>query len=332
MSTAPDILLSVIAPLEPGADTNIEDFVARTADVLRSVVAHHEIILVDDGATDGTAQRIQRLLTEHDFVRFVRLSRHFGEETAIAAGLDAAIGDFVIVMLPQFDPPELIPRFLDRARSEADIVYGVRLHREQEPWWYRLGARAFYWYMNAVLRSGLPENSTQFRCMSRQVVNAITSIRDPDRYLRLLTSYVGFTKVGLPYVPLTASGRAAVRPQGEAVNLAVALIVEHTSQPLRLSCWGAVGVALLYVLGGLVMTGRGLPGADVHVAIAGALLVVTVVLAMLGEYVAILMRRGRARPSYYVREEESSAVMLREPRHNVVHDTLLEESTTPELR
>ena len=124
-------LISVVAPLE--GDTSpeaVEAFVEETVAVLRGVVTHHEIILVDDGAADETVARVRALLERYDFVRFLRLSRHFGEETAITAGLDAAIGDYVIVMLPNMDPPSLIPEFFERARADADIVYGVRMHRK----------------------------------------------------------------------------------------------------------------------------------------------------------------------------------------------------------
>jgi glycosyltransferase involved in cell wall biosynthesis len=186
-------LVSVVAPLEGDTPDVVQAFVEETVAVLRGVVTHYEIILVDDGAAEGTVTRVRALLERYDFVRFLRLSRHFGEETAITAGLDA-VGDYVIVMLPNMDPPALVPEFLDRTMDGTDIVYGIRLHRKAEPFWYRAGARLFYWYINSVVDAGIPEDSTQFRCMSRQVVNAITQIRGPDQYLRLLTSYIGFRK------------------------------------------------------------------------------------------------------------------------------------------
>ena len=137
-----DSLISIVAPLEGDSPDAVEAFVEETVAVLRGLVTHHEIILVDDGAPEATVARVRTLLERYDFVRFLRLSRHFGEETAITAGLDVAIGDYVIVMLPNMDPPSLIPEFLERARGDADIVYGVRLHRKNEPFWYRAGARA----------------------------------------------------------------------------------------------------------------------------------------------------------------------------------------------
>jgi glycosyltransferase involved in cell wall biosynthesis len=298
-------LISIVAPLENDPAAAVEAFVEETVVVLRGLVTHYEIILVDDGAPDETVARVRALLQRYDFVRFLRLSRHFGEETAIGAGLDLAIGDYVIVMLPNMDPPALIPEFFERARGEADIVYGVRMHRQSEPLWYRAGAHVFYWYINSIVRAGIPEDSTQFRCMSRQVVNAIGQIRGPDQYLRLLTSYIGFRKVGLPYAPINRTGAPPIRPKGEAVNLARALVMEHSTHPLRFVIWLGLAVATI----------------DLVWHRNYVFFVLAAMVTLVGEYVGNLSRRLRDRPAYYVREEHTSSVLLREERKNVVANT-----------
>jgi glycosyltransferase involved in cell wall biosynthesis len=303
-------LISIVAPLEGDTTATVVAFVEETVAVLRQLVTHYEIILVDDGVSAEPVAGVRALLERYDFVRFLRLSRHFGEETAIAAGLDVAIGDYVIVMLPNMDPPSLIPEFFERARADTDIVYGVRLHRKSEPFWYRAGARLFYWYINSVVKAGIPNDSTQFRCMSRQVVNAITQIRDPDQYLRLLTSYIGFRKEPLPYSPINRTGEPTVRPKREAVNLARALVMDHTTHPLRTVIWIGVVIALFNAAVVAVQ------GGELHDALA--FLVLSVMLAFVVEYVGGLSRRMRDRPAYYVREEHTSSVLLREERRNVV--------------
>jgi glycosyltransferase involved in cell wall biosynthesis len=303
-------LISVVAPLEGNTTAAVVAFVEETVVALRQLVTHYEIILVDDGVPVETVAGVRALLERYDFVRFLRLSRHFGEETAIAAGLDVAIGDYVIVMLPNMDPPSLIPEFFQRASGEADIVYGVRLHRKTEPFWYRAGARLFYWYINSVVKAGIPNDSTQFRCMSRQVVNAITQIRDPDQYLRMLTSYIGFRKEALPYAPINRTGAPTVRPKGEALNLARALVMDHTTHPLRTVIWTGVVIALFNAI---VVAAQ---GGQLHDALA--FLVLSIMLAFVGEYVGGLSRRMRDRPAYYVREEHTSSVLLKEERRNVV--------------
>jgi glycosyltransferase involved in cell wall biosynthesis len=311
-----ETLVSVIAPLEIETPAVVEAFIEETVATLRGIVTHYEVILVDDGAHDDTVARVRELLGRHDFVRFLRLSRHFGEETAISAGLDVAIGDYVIVMLPNMDPPALIPEFLEATRDGTDIVYGIRLHRKTEPFWYRAGARLFYWYINSVVDAGIPEDSTQFRCMSRQVVNAITQIRGPDQYLRLLTSYIGFRKQGLPYSPINRTGGAIVRPKREAVHLARVLVMDHTTHPLRVVIWTGAILSLLNFGRALLLTAA--DGDWGRVQMAGAFLILVAMLTAIGEYVGGLTMRLRDRPAYYVREEQTSSVLLREERKNVV--------------
>jgi glycosyltransferase involved in cell wall biosynthesis len=334
-----EALISVIAPLEGEGGAAIEAFVEETIGVVRDLVTHYEIILVDDGTSDDTRQRVQAILGRHDFVRFLTLSRHFGEETAIAAGLDAAIGDYVIVMLPNMDPPALIPRFFERVRSNAaDLVYGVRLHRKNEPAWYRLGAAVFYGYVNGVIRAGLPRDSTQFRCMTRQVVNAITRIRDPESYLRVLTSYVGFRKEALPYAPINRNGRATVRPTADAFHLARSLTIDYSTQPLRFVAWLAVLFALVLtgMTGWQLANGRMDPSRAREIdplmfVLSMQFLIVTVVLAAIAAYVASVARRTRGRPAYYVQEEHTSSVLLREERRNVVSETVTQMTQSSQI-
>jgi dolichol-phosphate mannosyltransferase len=330
MAAAAECLISIVAPLENGGGSAIEAFVSEAIEQLRSIAAHYEIILVDDGTHDDTREHVTALLARHDFVRLLRLSRHFGEETAIAAGLDAAIGDYVVVMLPNVDPPALIPKFFERVRSNAaDLVYGVRLHRKNEPLWYRLGAAVFYGYVNGVLKAGLPRDSTQFRCMTRQVVNAITKIRDPEAYLRTLTSYVGFRKEPLAYAPINRSGRATARPAGDAFHLLRTLTIDYSTQPLRFMAWLAVFSAMMFVAltGWQFYAGRNDPARareldPVMFVLSVQFLIVTLVLAIIAAYIASVARRTRTRPAYYVQEEHTSSVLLAESRRNVVAETV----------
>ena len=326
-------LISIVAPLEGEGGNAVEAFIEETIAQLRAIVSHYEIILVDDGTHDDTRDRVKGLLAKYDFVRLLRLSRHFGEETAIAAGLDAAIGDYVIVMLPNMDPPSLIPQFFERVRSNVDLVYGVRLHRKNEPLWYRMGASVFYGYVNGVLHAGLPRDSTQFRCMTRQVVNAITKIRDPESYLRVLTSYVGFRKEALPYAPINRNARATVRPAGDAFHLARSLTIDYSTQPLRFVSWLAVliAVVLTTMSGWQFGAGRMDPARARQIdpllfILSVQFLIVTFVLAVIAAYIASVARRTRSRPAYYVQEEQTSSVLLREERRNVVDSTSVAEA------
>jgi hypothetical protein len=165
--------------------------------------------------------------------------------------------------------------------------------------------------------------------MTRQVVNAITSIRDPESYLRVLTSYVGFRKEPLPYAPIHRSDRVSVRPKADAIHLARSLIIDHSTQPLRFVSWLAVFVAMVLVAmsGWQFVAGRVEPSRAREIdplmfILAIQFLIVTVVLAAIAGYLSSVSRRTRTRPAYYVQEEHTSSVLLREDRRNVVGDTV----------
>lgn len=133
-----DCFVSLIAPLQDDAAL-VRPFVEEVGQLLEDHYTHYEIVLVDDGSRDETVQRVNELLGEQRHVRLIRLTRSFGQEIAISAGLDTVIGDFVVVMLPGVDPPALVPELVERCRGGADIVYGVRRTRVGEPWSSRLG-------------------------------------------------------------------------------------------------------------------------------------------------------------------------------------------------
>ena len=140
MTTPTDCFVSVIAPLRNDGDI-IDAFTDEVAAVLETNYRHFEIVLVDDASSDDTVHRAQSLLERHRNLRVIRLSRNFGQEIAISAGLDSVIGDFVVVMLPDSDPPDLIPNIVEQARQGAGVVFGVRRNRAGEPWTLRAGAR-----------------------------------------------------------------------------------------------------------------------------------------------------------------------------------------------
>jgi dolichol-phosphate mannosyltransferase len=156
--------------------------------------------------------------------------------------------------------------------------------------------------------------------MSRQVVNAITQSRGPDQYLRMLTSYIGFKKQALPYAPINRTGTPTVRPKGEALNLARALVMDHSTHPLRWGIW--IGV-LLVTLNLVFMTLHTIGTPEHPMAFHTSLMfwVIALMIAVVGEYVGGLSSRTRDRPAYYVREEHTSSVLLREDRKNVVQQS-----------
>jgi polyisoprenyl-phosphate glycosyltransferase len=320
-----DCFISVIAPLSDDADI-VEEYVTDVVETLRGRYAHFELVLVDDGSTDETVAVVTGLLDRFDAIRLICLSRSFGQEAAISAGLDSAIGDFVVVMLPDSDPPALVPQMIESARDGAGIVYGIRRTRRGEPLFLRLGAQAFYWYANRVLRLRTPKNATHFRVLSRQVVNALIQIKDQARYLRTLSGYVGYASRSVEYDPIRRRRATRRKSLFQAFQLAVDIIVTNSAQPLRhvtllgvavsgLNAMYVGYIVAIYMFKDEVAEGWVTQSLQTAVMFFFLFLLLTV----LSEYVGRILDQVKDRPLYYVLEEhQGQAVTKIEERKNVV--------------
>lgn len=329
--TSSDCFVSVVAPLADDGDI-VETFVRETADVLRSRYANYEIVLVDDGSRDDTVARVTALLDRIECIRLIRFSRKFGTEIAISAGLDGAIGDFVVVALPDLDPPRLIPEMVERSRRDARTIIGVRTRRDPESAPMRLGVRMFYWYCDRHLRLHLPRDSTHFRVLSRQAVNAITRIKDRMRFLRIFSVDVGFPVEEFRYEPVHR--RATRRPRSliEAVDLAVGIIVANSTHPLRLVSWLGLAVSGLnllyigYVLAIFLFKHHVAEGwATLSLQNAVMFFCLFLFMTVLCEYIGRIIGELPARPLYHTLEElHSTVVIANEERKNVTSEAAQE--------
>lgn len=323
-----DCFVSVTAPLYNDADI-VESFMEDVISILRREYANYELVLVDDGSTDDTLEKASALLRTHECIRLIRLSRRFGLETAITAGLDSVIGDFVVVMLPDKDPPDMIPQLVERAHKGVGVVYGVRKNRSGEPFHLRLGASVFYWFFNRVLRINLPQNATDFRVYSRQSVNAIMRIKDRTRYLRTFTEYVGYGNEGFAYELIHRRKKHRVSGLGESLEMAARMIVANSVRPLRMiSLLGVVlsilnllycgYVLLVHLLAQNVVTGWSSQSLQTSIMF----LFVFLTGSVLCEYIGWLTEEVKDRPPYYVLEERNSSVLIAdETRKNVVTES-----------
>lgn len=324
-----DCFLSVVAPLHNDADI-VAGFVADLIHVLSTHYANYEILLVDDGSRDDTIRLVEQLLHQHKYIRLLQLSRSFGQEIAISAGLDAVIGDFVVVMLPDSDPPDLIPQMVEQSRQGSGIVFGIRQHRHQEPALLRVGANFFYWYCNAILDMNIPKNTTHFRVLSRQAVNALIQIKDRLRYLSTLSAYVGYSNQSFVYQPVNRRAKPRVKTLWEGVNLAVNMIVANSLRPLRLVSWLAFllsGLNILYI--GYVLFIRFslenvAPGwATLSLQTSGMFFFLFLITAILCEYIGRILDELKGRPLYYVMNEQNSSVLAtQENEKNVVTESV----------
>ncbi len=325
--TAADLFVSVVAPLHDDADIAVA-FVDEVMAVLRAHYLHYELILVDDGSTDGTVAVVDALLQRHDSVRLIRLSRRFGTEIAISAGLDSAIGDFVGVMLPETDPPSLLPPMVERSRQGAGVVFGIRRDRRGEPALLRLATGVFYWLCNRVLDLQLPKDSTHFRVLSRQAVNAVVRIRDRNRYLRTLSAYVGYSNQSIVYDTLRRRAHPRTKSLAEAVRLALGIVVANSLQPLYLAvvlgllAVAASGLFLVYAVLIFLFKAHVAEGWTTQAVVAAAMFgAISLLCTVLAAYLARLLGENQDRPLYFVLDERQSAVgPAAAERTNVVTD------------
>lgn len=318
-------LVSVVAPLHNDSEI-VESFVTDVSRVLKSSFTHYEIVLVNDGSNDDTVDKVSMLLTKHECIRLINLSRSYGVDVAIASGLDSVIGDFVVVMLPDMDPPGMIPSLIDRAQKGSHILLGVNDYRSQEPLWSNLGTAVFAWVCVKIFGIPITRNATYFRVLSRPVINAILRVEDKYRYLRLLSFYVGFKSETFSYKPIQRYSIVRRRGLLASVRLAIDMIVANSVRPLRLAtCVGTLGIVgntcyIAYVLIAVLFQDYvGAGAAAFSLLISSSCLAILVILTVLVEYVGSLTGRLRAWTPYYITDEKNSSVLISDPeRRNIV--------------
>jgi dolichol-phosphate mannosyltransferase len=328
MPPASNLFVSVVCRLHNQVGL-IDAFVADVTGVLREHYENYELVLVDDGSSDGTSARVKELLRGVECVRLLRLSRSFGLDVALTAGLESAIGDYVVTLSAESDPPGLIPELIALARSENAAVYGVATGPRMRGALYRAGSRIFHWAARHLLELPLQPNATHFRVLSRQAVNAIVEIKDNYRYLRALTPYIGYATRTFAYVEISRSGAPPRQGLFEAVDTAIAVVVSNSTRPLRFVSWLALLASALnaayigYVfLINLFKRDVAAGWTTLSLQNAGMFFLLFLILAVVTEYVGRILNETRERPLYYIAEEANSSVLVAgRDRRNVVADS-----------
>jgi polyisoprenyl-phosphate glycosyltransferase len=299
-------LLSVVIPIHD-EESGIPQLRRRLAEGLVKVGNDCELVCVDDGSTDRSGELIEAWAGEDDRVVLVQLSRNFGMEIAMTAGLDYARGRYVAIMHADLqDPPELIPDMLEVALAEAaDVVYARRIGSDESALKHRL-AGVFYAVMGRVARVPYQGQAGDFRLMSRRVVETIRRMHERRRFLRGMVAWVGFKQVPIDYRRAgRESGRGASYPA--LFRLAFEAIVSFSDVPLRLATYFGTLVALLSGLGALViffLTVTGVFHTSAELWILAAVLflggVQLISIGILGRYLARVHEQALQRPLYLV--------------------------------
>ena len=303
-------LLSVVIPLynESGSLGALHERLKAAIGDLP--LAGHEFVFVDDGSRDTTFDEVAALAAIDPAIRAIRFARNFGKEAAMAAGLRAARGDIVVLMDGDLQhPPELIPAMIARWQNGAKMVTAVRRSRDTDPWLRRQLSRGFYGLFRRVSEVALEEGGGDFRLFDRAVVDAINSLPERTRFMKGITSWVGFRQETIDFEPAERAAGASAWSLLRLLRYAIDGLSAFSTLPLRV--WSMIGVCIsgLSVLYGgwlVVRTaifGIDLPGyASIIVSVLFLSGIQLISLGVLGEYVGRIFTEVKQRPLYLVSE------------------------------
>ncbi|HEV2061220.1 MAG TPA: glycosyltransferase family 2 protein [Solirubrobacteraceae bacterium] len=302
-------LVSVVVPMFNEESTTRELYRRVSAALAGEAF---ELVAVDDGSTDATPAVLAELADADPRVKVVALSRNFGHQTALSAGLDHAAGAAVVMMDADLqDPPELIPAMLARWRDGSDVVYAVRTSREGETRFKRATARLFYRVLAKLSDVRLPPDAGDFRLLDRRAVDALLAMPERNRYLRGMTVWVGFTQTAIPYARAPRHAGTSRYPLRRMLRLSLDAISSFSHAPLQVATiMGFLCAALAFlaipVAVGFRIAGEFVPGITTTV-IAVLLLggIQLIALGVIGEYVGRIYDEVKRRPLYFVRERRN---------------------------
>ena len=303
------ITFSIVAPIYNELD-NLTELTQRLQEVMSVTQGTWELVLVDDGSTDGSTERIRELAKKDKHIRPVIFARNFGHQIAVSAGLDYARGDAVIIIDADLqDPPEVIPDLIAKWREGNEVVYAVRAEREGETWFKKITAALFYRIIFRITDVKIPLDTGDFRLLDRKVVDVMNNMREKHRFLRGMTSWVGFHQIGVPYKRAARFSGVTKYPFNKMLKLALNAITGFSYFPLQLATYFGFGSAGLAIIAIPVVIILRLAGHGAFLGQATTLLAVLflggvqlISLGVLGEYMGRIYDEVKGRPLYIVRE------------------------------
>jgi polyisoprenyl-phosphate glycosyltransferase len=317
MQTRVPALLSVVAPVY-NEEELVELFVKRTCSALEDYT--FELVLVNDGSSDSTPRLLDRIAASDPRVRVIHLSRNFGHQAALTAGLEHAVGDVVAMIDADLqDPPEVIAQMVERWGGGADVVYAVREHRLGETAFKLATASWFYKLFNKLTQVDLEPNSGDFRLLDRRALDALLSMTERSRFLRGMTVWVGFTQTAVPYEREARRAGETKYTLRKMLRFSLDAIASFSHLPLQLATYvgllsaGVAFIAIPVVIG-LHFAGSYLPGfGTITIAILLIGGIQLIALGVIGEYVGRIYDEVKHRPLYIVREERNRPPSLEGP-------------------
>lgn len=299
---------------------NLRNLLPLLEDILWATHMRWEIIVVDDGSTDDTAAVAQAWCELSGF-RCISLSRNFGKEAALTAGLAAAHGDAVVLLDGDLQhSPQLIHAMVAQWVAGAEVVYAVREARNDESRFKRIGSRLFYSFVNSSDRFEVPRDAGDFRLMDRKVVDALMSLPERSRFMKGLYAWVGFRAVALPYTPAPRAEGTSTFNARRLLNLAIDGLTAFTTWPLRMVSVAGLMLAVpafaygAYVALDHVLFGNAVSGwTTIVVSLMFFIGIQMISTGIVGEYIARIYEEVKGRPLYVVRREHGSGLEAGQP-------------------
>ena len=301
--------ISVVVPVYNEIES-LPELHRRVTAVMQALTPSWELVLVDDGCSDGSTEKIRDLAASDPHVRPVIFARNFGHQIAITAGMDYARGDAVVIMDADLqDPPEVIADLVARWREGYEVVYAVRAEREGESWFKLATASLFYRLINRITSIDIPVDTGDFRLMDRAAADVLRSMGEHHRFPRGMAAWIGFRQIGVPYKRAARFAGETKYPLRKMIRLAMNAITGFSDFPLKIATYlGSVFTAagallLLIVLIARLASGVWMSSTAIILAIAvflGGVQLLSV--GVVGEYIGRIYDEVKDRPLYIVRE------------------------------
>jgi len=301
------IVYSVIVPLY-NEDLVIKESYRRLKEVMDSVKENYEIIFMNDGSTDGTRDKVEKICSKDEKMKLVNFSRNFGHQVAITAGMDLAEGSAIIVIDADLqDPPEVIPKMIEKWKEGYEVVYGKRIKREGDSFFKKYTAKLFYRLLKSMTSVDIPVDTGDFRLIDRKVCDALKSLPERNRYVRGLVSWVGFKQT---FVEISRQERFAGEtkyPLNKMIKLALDGITSFSYKPLVIA--GYLG-CLTFLVGLISLVSVIMKNFVNHTPILNFSLIISINLFMfglilasigiMGQYIGRIFEESKARPNYII--------------------------------
>ena len=300
---------SIVIPLF-NEEESLPALVARLMEVMAKLDGPAEVVMVDDGSRDATYELMTEANREDSRFKIIQLSRNFGHQLAITAGMDAAAGQAVIVMDADLqDPPHVILEMAAKWQEGYEVVYAVRERREGERLFKTATASVFYSLLHRMADVEHTVDVGDFRLVDRRALDAFLQMRETNRYVRGMFSWIGFRQAAVPYTRESRHAGTTKYTMRRMLRFASDAVIGFSTAPLRLALGVGLFLAFAAVCYGLVAIGLKLAGSSLVPGYASLLVTITflsgiqlIVMGMVGQYVARIYDEARARPLYLVRE------------------------------